>query len=305
MPADFAAIPDDSPAENVKASVAGTAQAREAAVAATVPQTALVKLAGTALTKPRLDGEPVFVAIPGTPLHYVANTATPIIRAEERSFYALQDGVWFAAPSVSGPWTVATSVPAVIYTIPPQSPLYYATFVRVFAASADAVYVGYTGGYQGTYIDPETGVVVYGTGYEYDPWLGAAWYGEPVTYGYGAALAYTPWSGWMYGYGYGWYCADPMYYSGWCWGGYPYWGYWASGIIYGAAGGYFAWGPGGWAARSGNIYRQWGNRASVSRVAAGYNAWTGNQWASRVGASYNSRTGIAVGGTARRRAQRL
>ena len=100
LPADFAAIPDDSPAENVKASVAGTAQAREAAVAADVPQTASVKLAGTTLTKPRFDGEPVFAADPGTPSHVRREHADTDHRAEETSFYALQNGVWFAAPSV-------------------------------------------------------------------------------------------------------------------------------------------------------------------------------------------------------------
>jgi len=57
-----------------------------------------------------------------------------------------------------------------------------------------------------------------------------------------------------------------------------------------------AWGPGGWAGYTGNIYSQWGNRAQVSRYAGGYNAWTGNAWAGKAGASYNSRTGIASAG---------
>ena len=38
LPAEFSKIPDDSPKENVKASIAGTPQAREAAISATVPQ---------------------------------------------------------------------------------------------------------------------------------------------------------------------------------------------------------------------------------------------------------------------------
>jgi hypothetical protein len=67
-------------------------------------------------------------------------------------------------------------------------------------------------------------------------------------------------------------------------------------VAYGPRGGAIAWGPGGWAGYSGNIYTNWGNRATVSRVAGGYNAWTGNAWATRVGTSYNSRTGIASAG---------
>ncbi|HYX21785.1 MAG TPA: autotransporter, partial [Thermoanaerobaculia bacterium] len=43
LPPDFAKIPDESPMENVKASVAGTPQAREAVVASSIPQTATVQ----------------------------------------------------------------------------------------------------------------------------------------------------------------------------------------------------------------------------------------------------------------------
>jgi hypothetical protein len=68
------------------------------------------------------------------------------------------------------------------------------------------------------------------------------------------------------------------------------------GVAYGYHGGAVAWGPGGWAGTTGNIYRQWGDRATVSRYGAGYNAWTGNRWAGQVGSSYNSRTGIAAAG---------
>jgi len=298
LPADFAGIPDDSPVENVKASVAGTAQAREAAAAAMVPQAAVVAVAGTTLTPPRFDGDPRFLPVSGTSLQYAANTSTPILLVEG-AYYALQNGVWFHAPSVRGPWAVATAVPAAIYTIPPNSPLYYVTFVHIYAASGNTVYVGFTPGYQGTYIDPVTGVVVYGTGYTYDPWTGSYWYGTPVTYGYAAAVAYTPWSGWAVAFGMGWFWGAATVAWGWGWGPYPYWGPWAYpawGGAWGPRGGAVAWGPGGWAGYSGNIYTQWGNRAGVTRVAGGFDAWTGNRWAGQVGASYNSRTGIASAG---------
>ncbi len=299
LPPDFAKIPDDSAVENVKASVAGTTQAAEAAIAATIPQTAAVKISGTTLTQPRFDGSPVYKPIPETSLQYVANTSTPIISISGQSLYALQNGVWFTASSLNGPWIVATSVPPAIYTIPPSSSLYYVTFVRIYAVTDTTVYVGYTPGYQGAYIDPVTGVVVYGTGYIYDPWISTVWYGDPITYGYAASIAYTPWTGWAYGFGFGWFWGAATMAYGWGWGPYPYWGPWgypAWGAAWGARGGAVAWGPGGWAGYSGNIYHQWGDRANVSRVAGGFNAWTGNEWAGRVGASYNSRTGIASAG---------
>jgi hypothetical protein len=100
--------------------------------------------------------------------------------------------------SLTGPWVVATSVPAVICSIPPGSPVHYVTYVRVYDWTAQVVYVGYTPGYFGTY------VVVYGTGYSYSPWVGTVWYGAPVTYGVAAALTYTPWIGWAVGFGFGW-----------------------------------------------------------------------------------------------------
>ena len=68
----------------------------------------------------------------------------------QNDWYAVQNGVWFAAASVQGPWTVATAIPAVIYSIPPSSPLYYVTHVKIYAVTPQAVVVGYTPGYMGT-----------------------------------------------------------------------------------------------------------------------------------------------------------
>jgi hypothetical protein len=69
--------------------------------------------------------------------------------------------VWFTASLIDTSWTIATSVPAVIYTIPPSSALYYVTFVHVYGHTPEVVYVGYTPGYLGTVVEPD-GVVVYG-----------------------------------------------------------------------------------------------------------------------------------------------
>jgi hypothetical protein len=297
LPKDFREVPDDSPKENVKAAVAGTPQAQEAAIAASIPQTSIVKTSAVKMMPPAFDGEPQLQAISGTSLQYVVNSATPVIMLDAHSWYAVENGVWFVSGSVRGPWVIATSVPAVIYSIPFGSPLHYVTYVKVYDSTPDTVVVGYTPGYQGSCIDPLTGVVVYGTGYAYTPWVGSVWYGPPVTYGFGVSIRYTPYTGWSFGFGFGWSWGAATVAIGWGWGAYPWWGpYGWGGMAYGVRGGAVAWGPGGWAGTTGNIYSQWGARSTVTRTSGGYNAWTGNRWARQVGSSYNSRTGIAAAG---------
>ena len=298
LPADFAQMPDASPKENVKASVPGTPQAKEMLIANSIPQTAANKRDATLDPVPQLDGPTQLQTIAGTPLSYVVNSPTPIIRVDDKSWYACQNGVWFVATSVTGPWVVATSVPAVIYSIPPTCPVHYVTYVRISTVTPSLVYVGYTPGYLGSVVSSD-GVVVYGTGYYYTPWVGTIYVTSPVTYGYCAVPAWSPWTGWAFGFSVGWACG-PYWYGGWycppppCWG--PYWGHWGGGWKYNAWGGVTVWGPGGWAGTSGNIYHQWGNWSGVSRVQGGYNAWTGNQWASKYGTAYNSRTGTIAAG---------
>ena len=101
-----------------------------------------------------------------------------------RRIYALQSGVWFVAPTATGPWAVATSVPPVIYTIPTSSLLHYVTYAYVYGSTADVVYTGYTPGYLGTVVAPGP-VVVYGTGYNYPDWVGNYWYPGLATWGWG------------------------------------------------------------------------------------------------------------------------
>ncbi len=285
LPADFAKIPDDSPKENVKASVPGTHQANEAVIAASIPQIAKIDRKKTTFT-PQVDGEPKLKPIEGTQLSYVVNSSYAIIKVDEKSWYACANGVWFVAKTLKGPWAVADSIPAVIYSIPPGSSLYYVTWVRIYTATPEYVYVGYTSGYYGSYITSDN-VVVHGTGYYYDPWYGTYWYGSPVTYGYGSSMCWTPWYGWSYGYGYGWYYGyypPPPY-----WG--PYYG-WA----YNSSGGVTAWGPGGWASTTGKVYHQQGSVSAVTRGSSGYNAYTGNEWSRKYGMAYNSTTGTLATG---------
>ena len=302
LPADFKNIPDDSAKENVKASIPGTVQAQEAVISNQIPEMAPVDRQ-KATFKPEISGEVEIKPIADTTLSYVANSPTPIIEVAPDSWYACESGVWYSAGSVSGPWSIATSVPAPIYSIPPSSPLYYVTYVRVYTVTPTVVVTGYTPGYMGTVVSAD-GTVIYGTGYVYAPYLSASvWYPPPVTYGYAAAVTYTPWTGWAVGFGFG-FAMGAMYGS--CWGAAPYWGampyayhgayYGYAGAAYGPYGGAAAWGPGGWAATSGNVYHQYGATSAVTRSSAGYNAWTGNAWSSKVGTSYNSVTGRASAG---------
>jgi hypothetical protein len=291
LPPDFAKIPDQSPKENVKASVPGTAQAQEAVIANSLPETAAIKKSSAKLEPPKYDGPPQLKPIDGTTLSYVVNSPVPVIQVSPTSYYVLQNGVWFVGGTLQGPWGVATTVPAVIYSIPPSSPLYYVTYVYVYRATPSVVYVGYTPGYYSVYVSD--GVVVYGTGYSYTSWDGTVWYGTPVTYGFATAPTYTPWTGWVMGFGFG--LAFGAATAGWGWGCYPWWGPYRYGAAvgpYGAA----TWGPGGWAATTGNIYHRWGDTTAVTRHSAGYNAWTGNAWSGGAGMSYNSRTGTVAAG---------
>jgi hypothetical protein len=234
LPPDFAKIPENHPKGAVLASVAGTEQAKEAEIDSQIPQTATVD---REMAKPEIkyDGEPQFKPVEGTPLQYAPNTATPVVQINPQSYYAVQNGVWFESNSPQGPWVVATKVPPVIYTIPPSSPIYPATYVYVYGSTPRYVYTGYLPGYMGSYVDAD-GVVVFGTGYYYHPWIGSVWFGAPVTFGFGV--------GWGWGFGFGW-GFHPGY-----WGGYrPWWGPYGYGWRHGI--------PPGRIVNVTNVYHNW------------------------------------------------
>ena len=217
LPKDFAKIPSDDPKSSVLATVPGTPAAQEAVIANSIPQTAEVSRE-EAKFEPKYDGEPRFDDVPDTSLQYAVNSPMPVVRVNASSYYAVQSGVWFAGGSPFGPWLVATSVPAVIYSIPTASPIHYVTYVRVYRYSPTTVWVGYTPGYMGTCYSP-WGTVVYGTGWHYRPWIGTAWYGAPLTWGFGVGISWSPWTGWDVGFGWGGY--RPVYRPWWG----PYYGW--------------------------------------------------------------------------------
>ena len=247
LPSDFANIPETAPAGTVLASVAGTPQAGEAAISATIPQTATISRNAT--TEVSYDGSPQFEPIETTQLAYAKNTATPVIKVTSENYYAVVNGVWFWSKSPSGPWKVAESVPPEIYSIPPSSPVYYATNVTIYGATPDVVYTGYTPGYFGTCLAPE-GVVVFGTGFAYPPYIGAnVWFGPPLTYGFGAGFACGLATGFAFGLAvdHGWGCS-------------PWWGPWHGG-----------WGN---ASFNRNVTNNWNNINVNSHNA--YNRWGNN-----------------------------
>jgi hypothetical protein len=190
LPADFGRIPANSPQAVVLASVPDTPQAELAMVANSVPTLATVSRTNATIEL-IYDGEPKFKPIESTGMRYAVNAQLPVIQAED-SYYAVDDSVWFVGASPTGPWQVATEVPEEIYTIPPSSPVYYATFAHVYDSDEENVEVGYTPGYLGAYEDE--GTMVYGTGWDYEPWSGDEYYGWGWTWGYG--YVYVPWYQW-------------------------------------------------------------------------------------------------------------
>jgi hypothetical protein len=190
LPEDFSKIPPDSPQAAVLASMPDTPQADLALVANSVPTTATVNRK-EAKIELSYDGEPEFKPIEGTKMKYAVNAQLPVILCGD-NYYALDNGVWFISSNATGPWEVAAEVPEEIYTIPPSSPVYYATYARIYHADDDEVEAGYTPGYVGAYEDD--GTVVYGTGYDYQPWCGNTYYGWGWTWGY--SYIYVPWYSW-------------------------------------------------------------------------------------------------------------
>lgn len=207
LPDEFKDIPDDSPYYAVRASIPGTSESAEARLKAVIPQRARVATDGSVTVDVSYSGDPKFEQIEGTSLSYAVNTNEQVIQVGDK-FYAVKDGVWFVGNSPTGPFSVATAVPDEIYTIPPSSPVYNVTYVKVYDSEPGAVWFGYTMGYLGAYLAWDT--FVYGTGWRYPSYWDYDWhdgyypyYPRPATYGVGAF--YNPARGTYgrYGYAYG------------------------------------------------------------------------------------------------------
>ncbi len=293
LPPDFARIPPHSLAGAVLPTVAGTPQAQEAVIENSIPQTATVPLANGPKYTPQFDGPPQFAPVAGTPLTYVTNSHVPVIQVAPNALYAVTAGVWFTAAQLTGPWVVATSVPPVIYTIPPSSPIYYVTYVRIYEATPKVVYVGYTPGYLGTVVAP-WGTVVYGTGYAYTPWVGSVWYASPYTYGIAAAPIYNPYVGYTWAFAMG--LATAAWMEPWWGGAYYYPAYWGG---YGCCATASANVYGHWGATTWSGTRSWYAGGGVAGTTASgnyYNARTGTSGSYNAGKQFNAYTGNATRG---------
>ena len=266
LPSDFAKIPEDSQMGTVLYAVPGTDVAREAVLDAHIPQTAAVDPKKATLTV-EYDGDPKFEKIKDTKMSYAVNTVTPVIQLNNM-FYACDQAVWFVADNPVGLWKVAASIPVDIYTIPPESPVYNVTFVRIYETTPEVIYVGYSPGYTNTYVYHNT--IVYGTGYYWPGWYGHYYYPRPSTWGF--HVRWNPWSGWGFGLSYsngpfrftigggGWYR------GGW-WGPTRYRGYnrgYHHGYRHGANAGYRAGYRAGRSDSGRNVYRSQRNQARVT-----------------------------------------
>lgn len=206
LPADFRNIPEDAPYYAVRASVPGTSESVEARLKASIPTTARVEK-GSITPTVAYAGDAQFTPIETTDLAYATNSNDTVIKVGLQ-YFLLQDGVWFVSDSPNGPWQLASEIPEAIYSIPPSSPVYNATYVRVYETEPDAVWYGYTMGYLFSFL--AWGTYVYGTGWNYPPyWYNWPGYGYPIYYPrpatWGIGAYYNPVRGMYgrYGYAYG------------------------------------------------------------------------------------------------------
>jgi hypothetical protein len=246
LPADFKNIPPESDMANIRVSVPGTTEAREAVLENSIPQTAAVDRK-TATVKVQYDGDPQFEKCADNGVLYAKNADKAVLLIDGQ-YYCVDNGIWFVSPKPDGVWSVCDTVPEKVQGIPADCPVSNVKYVYVYDSTPDVVYVGYTGPYVGSYV--YNGCVVYGTGYYYTPWYGTYYYPRPVTWGFG--VHYNPWTGWGFSFGmsYGWlhigigWCRP--WYGGW-WGpmGYAhgyhhgYWNGYHRGYAHGYAAGYY------------------------------------------------------------------
>jgi len=224
LPADFSNIPEGSEKDGVLTHVSGTHAANEAIVDNEIPQTAKVDRK-TATIKVEYDGTPKFTTIKGTHLALAENTPMMVFREGEGKYFVLENGVWYAGPTSTGPWLSATMRPIEVDSIPIESKAYNARFVHIYEVTDAYTIQGYTGGYLGSYVQGDP-VIVFGTGFFYPAWYGAYYYPAPLTWGYG--FAYSPYVGWGMPYPYG-------------------FGYMSVGFYFGVGFGYgYGYGCGGW-----------------------------------------------------------
>ncbi len=213
LPAVFAQIPAEHERAAVRASIPGTVEARMAALEALLPTRTEVALDAVPPVEVTYAGEPKFEPVTGTQVSRAVNSGYDII-AFEGTYYLCYAGVWYQSRSAVGPWQVAASVPAEIYSIPPSSPAYQVTQVTVVESTSSSVVYSYPPSYSSS-VYVVYGVPYYGTGWYYPPYIYSgyyypywgsyghgSWY-NPATGGYGSrSVWYGPYGGYSYTQGY-------------------------------------------------------------------------------------------------------
>lgn len=212
LPSVFMLIPTDHPRATVRVSVPGASEANIAAMEAMLPIRNEVLITFQA-PKVSYAGTPKFVAIKKTKVARAVNTSYDVLKYKGH-YYLCYGGVWFRASAALGPWKVTADVPAAIYAIPPSSPSYQVTEVKVVGSTSTTVVYTYTQAYTSS-IYIVAGVPVYGTGWYYPPYIyGPVYYPYYVSYGHGSwynsstgtygsrSVAYGPYGGYSYTEGY-------------------------------------------------------------------------------------------------------
>ena len=297
LPADFSHIPSSSPASRVLASVPGTEAAADAVLLAQIPTTVVVNpTTAAAQVQVTYGGAPQFAPITGTTMQYAINTQDKVIQVGDLYYLCLQ-GIWFMSTTPQGPWQTATSIPTVIYSIPPSSPVYNVTYVTQTVTTDGNVQASYTAGYMGAFVMGAAvgAVIASGTGYYYPPYIaygGYYPYYHPYATTYGAGSYYNPYTG-AYGVARGVYgpyggVTGAASYN-------PYTGTYARGVSaygpYGSASAAHAYNPyTGTYARGGSVSTPYGSAAGASA----YNPYTHTGAATRQGSSPYGSWGSSV-----------
>jgi hypothetical protein len=206
LPKDFSKIPEEHPKSSVLVSVPGTPKSKEAVIEATIPKKIIVDRKKTTVSV-TYHGEPKFKSIENTGMAYAVNTSKDVIKFENK-YYSCFQGVWFVSDKPKGPWKVCDSIPDEIYTIPPDNPKHYITYVSVYGYDSETVTFGYTAGYTGIYVSGNT--VVHGTGYYYPSYV---YYDHGYPYYFWYPSTYCYWGYSYYYYGGPYYYYPPYYYG--------------------------------------------------------------------------------------------
>jgi hypothetical protein len=213
LPKAFSAIPEDHARSAVLASVPGTVEARMAALEASVPRKNRLKPGSAPAVEVTYAGDPKFEAIPGTQVARAVNSGFDVFMYQNR-FYLCHAAAWYVAESPLGPWGATAEVPAAIYSIPPDSPSYAVTDVKVTESTDDSIEYSSSEAYEaGIFV--AFGLAYYGTGWYYPPYIygpyyypywgsygHGSWY-NPATGRYGSrSVWYGPYGGYSFTHGY-------------------------------------------------------------------------------------------------------